>query len=156
MVDLDAPNGTAHNYYAPFLHWLSWIKNDQETLIPANASEPSDFAPYFGPAPPPGTGLHRYVVLLFTSQSSDWKTPKDFSKFNGSAIEDRIKFRINAFVEEAELSLAAANWCKVGYSQSNAPSPTPTGAVVSSDGTSTASFYSLSLFFLLLFTVGFS
>ncbi|KAF4972942.1 hypothetical protein FZEAL_9472 [Fusarium zealandicum] len=109
MVDLDAPNGTDSNSYAPFLHWSTFIPFGLDRL-PGNASNMSDFAPYFGPAPPPGTGPHRYAVLLWSSQNKTFQVPPSFQSFNASDITSRIKFDVQRFAHEGQMELAAANW----------------------------------------------
>ncbi|KAM0427841.1 hypothetical protein ACHAPT_007298 [Fusarium lateritium] len=109
LVDLDAPNGTDSNAYAPFLHWAKFIPSGA-TNLPGSPLNISDFAPYFGPAPPPGTGPHRYVVLLFGSQNSTFHVPPSFKGFNGTEVTDRIKFDIDTFADEGRLDLVAANW----------------------------------------------
>ncbi|KAL2694745.1 hypothetical protein Neosp_001331 [[Neocosmospora] mangrovei] len=110
LVDLDAPNGTDSNAYAPFLHWAKFIPSGVTTLPGGPPLNMSDFAPYFGPAPPPGTGPHRYVALLFGTQNSTFQVPPSFKEFNGTEVTDRIKFDIDTFVDEGKLDLVAANW----------------------------------------------
>ncbi|KAJ4328858.1 hypothetical protein N0V84_000645 [Fusarium piperis] len=110
LVDLDAPNGTDSNAYAPFLHWTKFIPSGVTTLPGAPPLNLSDFAPYFGPAPPPGTGPHRYVALLFSSSNSTFQVPPSFKEFNSSEVTDRIKFDIETFADEGRLDLVAANW----------------------------------------------
>ncbi|EEU37740.1 uncharacterized protein NECHADRAFT_88114 [Fusarium vanettenii 77-13-4] len=110
LVDLDAPNGTDSHAYAPFLHWVKFIPSGVTTLPGGPPLNMSDFAPYFGPAPPPGTGPHRYVTLLFGTQNSTFQVPPSFKQFNGTEVTDRIKFDIETFVDEGRLDLVAANW----------------------------------------------
>ncbi|KAF4470705.1 hypothetical protein FALBO_2394 [Fusarium albosuccineum] len=109
LVDLDAPNGTDSNSWSPFLHWAAFIPSSAQDL-PGNASRQSDFAPYYGPAPPQGTGPHRYVVLLFASHDKTFKVPSSFKDFDGSNVTDRVAFDIEKFALDAKLELAAANW----------------------------------------------
>ncbi|RSL51159.1 hypothetical protein CEP54_011571 [Fusarium duplospermum] len=110
LVDLDAPNGTDNNAYAPFLHWAKFIPSGITTLPGGPPLNTSDFAPYFGPAPPPGTGPHRYVALLFGSQNSTFHVPPSFKEFNGTEVTDRVRFGIDTFANEGRLDLVAANW----------------------------------------------
>jgi hypothetical protein len=110
LVDLDAPNGTHDHPYAPFLHWVTFLPFGEETS-PGNASNMSDFAPYFGPAPPSGTGSHRYTVLLFTSENTTLQVPPSFRSLKPATnISDRITFELDKFAEEGKLELVAANW----------------------------------------------
>ncbi|KAJ4218490.1 hypothetical protein NW759_008384 [Fusarium solani] len=110
LVDLDAPNGTDSNAYAPFLHWAKFIPFGVTNLPGGPPLNMSDFAPYFGPAPPPGTGPHRYVALLFGSQNSTFQVPPSFKEFNGTEVTNRVKFDIETFADEGRLELVAANW----------------------------------------------
>lgn len=59
MIDVDSPSRTDRSF-GPFLHWLvfniptpgDWRKGDQ-------------IVEYVGTGPTPGTGLHRYVILVY-------------------------------------------------------------------------------------------
>ncbi|GAA6036675.1 hypothetical protein JCM8097_001293 [Rhodosporidiobolus ruineniae] len=56
-----------------------------------------------GPAPPPGTGSHRYAFLLYREPAGS--SPK----FSGDK-EDRKSYDIKSFVEENKLTLIGANF----------------------------------------------
>lgn len=66
MHDPDAPRGD-------FLHWLVWDIPPSTEAIAANSLpvgalqgfNDSDELGYMGPAPPPGTGTHRYTFELY-------------------------------------------------------------------------------------------
>ncbi|EPB80812.1 phosphatidylethanolamine-binding protein [Ancylostoma ceylanicum] len=62
MIDVDAPS-RKDPFLSDYLHWMvvnipgSHLKNGDE------------LAPYMGPRPPPGSGPHRYYILLYKQQS---------------------------------------------------------------------------------------
>ncbi|KAJ4247451.1 hypothetical protein NW762_013126 [Fusarium torreyae] len=109
LVDLDAPNGTHDNSYAPFLHWAKVIPSGSSKLS-SNSSDMKEYAPYAGPAPPPGTGPHRYVALLFASSNSTFEIPPSFKDLDMLNVPDRIAFNISKFITEGKLKLAAGDW----------------------------------------------
>lgn len=109
MVDLDAGNATHPHAYSPLLHWSKVIPSGSSSLS-VNASTMSDFAFYFGPAPPPGSGPHRYVVLLFSNSNNTFEIPPNFKDFNSSNIPERFNFDVGGFMDEGKLELQAANW----------------------------------------------
>ncbi|KAM0549188.1 hypothetical protein ACHAPJ_009497 [Fusarium lateritium] len=143
LVDLDAPNGTHDNAYAPFLHWAKVIPSGSSKLS-SNSSDMKDYAPYAGPAPPPGTGPHRYVALLFASSNSTFEIPPGFKDLDMLDIPDRIAFNISKFIAEGKLKLAAGDWFT---SENKTETSVVTNAATS---TSVASvFLALGLYFLL-------
>ena len=68
-------------------------------------------ADYAGPGPPPVSGPHRYVFLLY-DQPADF----DVSKYapaggKGLGIKGRVRYNLAAFEREAGLGpVVAANW----------------------------------------------
>ena len=90
-----------HNFiyiFREFLHWLVIINseaNDQEKVL----------VPFMPSSPPEGSGIHRYVFLMFTS---------DALNFHGKEIEapaKRAKFSISKFVQNNNLGkLTAINF----------------------------------------------
>ena len=103
-----------------------------------------DYAPYAGPAPPPGTGPHRYVALLFASSNSTFEIPPGFKDLDMLDIPDRIAFNISKFIAEGKLKLAAGDWFT---SENKTETSVVTNAATS---TSVASgFLALGLYFLL-------
>lgn len=72
MVDPDAPSRTKPDY-REFRHWA--IVN-----IPGNSIEKGDVvADYIGSGPPKGTGLHRYVFLVYKQPAGKFKHDEPFS-----------------------------------------------------------------------------
>ncbi|XP_002073607.3 protein D2 [Drosophila willistoni] len=89
MVDADEPSGN-NPTHREYLHWL--VVN-----IPANQLTLGDRrAGYIGVTPAEGSGLHRYVFLLF-KQSDHMKF--DFPKVPKRNAEERGKFNTKEFVK---------------------------------------------------------
>ncbi|EYB81968.1 hypothetical protein Y032_0370g110 [Ancylostoma ceylanicum] len=80
MIDVDAPS-RKDPFLSDYLHWMvvnipgSHLKNGDE------------LAPYMGPRPPPGSGPHRYYILLYKQQS-----PVSSKKMSSRAHFDTSKF----------------------------------------------------------------
>ncbi|KAH7700373.1 Phosphatidylethanolamine-binding protein PEBP [Aphelenchoides avenae] len=82
MVDPDAPSPSDPSARS----WVHWLVIN----IPGDKiSQGVRMAGYDGPTPPPGTGLHRYVLLAF-SQEAQIGSPK-FTGISGFNVEDFIK-----------------------------------------------------------------
>ncbi|RWS24036.1 protein D3-like protein [Leptotrombidium deliense] len=74
MVDPDAPS-RQNPTHAEYLHWL---------VINIQGKSRDEVANYVGPAPPQGTGLHRYVLLIFIQN-----TRLEIDEEDQEAIEKR-------------------------------------------------------------------
>ncbi|KAH8920730.1 PEBP-like protein [Atractiella rhizophila] len=137
MIDHDAGEN------ADVLHWLQ----TDLTVGDNNAleSKVKAAAPYAGPAPPEGSGTHRYVSLLYT-QPADFVLPSSLQNLpavpeSGSA---RLKFSLTDFVSENNLgSPAGGMFFKSTYDNVAIPSNTisdsatgalPTGAAATTTG----------------------
>jgi hypothetical protein len=103
FVDLDPPAAIG-----PLLHWLAALPSDVDTLT-ANDSSSASVAPYLGPNPPPGTGLHRYVFFLLNNPSDEFALPPGYGGLT-NGTEARFNFSIDAFMEAGGFTLAAANY----------------------------------------------
>ncbi|KAH7724280.1 Phosphatidylethanolamine-binding protein PEBP [Aphelenchoides avenae] len=69
MVDPDAPSRKSPTI-REFLHWM--VVN-----VPGNqVGRGTVMAPYAGAGPPKGTGLHRYVLLVYKQPAKIWPYPK--------------------------------------------------------------------------------
>src|SRR6266487_6952850 len=69
MIDPDAPNRETHKAR----NWKHWVVVN----IPGNdVDKGEEETPYARPTPPLGSGLHRYVFLVY-KQSQKIKTPTD-------------------------------------------------------------------------------
>lgn len=88
MVDPDAPS--RENPTMRFwLHWM--IVNNDET-----------FFPFFPPGPPPGTGKHRYIMILFEQEDQI-----DIDKLK-QMITERPNFDLYKFIKKYNLSFIDA------------------------------------------------
>jgi len=89
MVDPDAPGG----------HWLHWI---QMNIKGSQAGRDGDTITFYaGPTPPKGTGVHRYVFLLF----------KQHGKLDQATIKARNKFHVREFMKKHHLGdPVGCNW----------------------------------------------
>lgn len=102
---------------SPILHWI------QSDLVPATTSETDGPGPaqltsethpivdYAPPGPPPGSGPHRYIFILYEQPANfDYKkfAPKDNGKVG---IWPRVRYDIAAFEKKAGLGgIVAANY----------------------------------------------
>ncbi|KAI6028955.1 phosphatidylethanolamine-binding protein [Pisolithus marmoratus] len=113
MTDPDAPS-RKNPRLAQWRHWVvTGIKAPQLTEavtghLSAHFTE-LPVTPYYGPAPPPGTGPHRYVLLLYREPPSGIRIPPDAPERKNSP-EHRAKWDAAAFAEEYGLKLVAANF----------------------------------------------
>lgn len=83
LTDPDAPSNHDHKW----LEYCHWIATDIPLSPPANKEDvihtldianATQLVPYEGPAPPPSTGKHRYVFLLYKqAQAAKLPAPKD-------------------------------------------------------------------------------
>jgi phosphatidylethanolamine-binding protein (PEBP) family uncharacterized protein len=95
-VDPDAPS-KENPRFGPFRHWVL-------TNIPGSAdfTQASELSTYMGPAPPPKTGDHRYIFLLY-------KQAQINASF-GILSEKRMKFDYKAFAAQNNLELIGVNF----------------------------------------------
>ncbi|XP_075144496.1 protein D3-like [Haematobia irritans] len=98
MTDPDAPSCKTPSF-REYQHWL--VVN-----IRGSAIDRGDIlTAYVGSAPPQGTGLHRYVFLLFKQMEKLKFTEKHIPKNNGS---NRGKFSTEKFIQKYKLGEAIA------------------------------------------------
>ncbi|XP_076295060.1 protein D2 [Lasioglossum baleicum] len=106
MTDPDAP--TRKGYNREFRHWL--VGNIPEE----NVAKGEVLAEYVGPAPPKGTGKHRYVFLVYKqNQGSITFDERRLSNRDG---QQRRRFSIKKFAEKYNLEgPIAGNFMKAEY-----------------------------------------
>ncbi|XP_063896756.1 protein D3-like [Helicoverpa armigera] len=105
FVDPDAPSRISPTSRA-FLHWL--VGN-----VPGNDVMAGDvIAEYIGSGPGEGSGLHRYVFLVY-EQPSELVFME--TRVNNTSTENRASFSISAFAEKYDLTLIAGNFYQAEY-----------------------------------------
>lgn len=89
---------------SPVLHWLQagFTVTSTGDLV----SSDSAIAFWAGPGPPPISGPHRYIFLLY-EQPADFDA-KLFSKASGFGIKDRMRWDVSKFEKLAKLGSAVA------------------------------------------------
>ncbi|XP_061395208.1 protein D3-like [Musca vetustissima] len=98
MTDPDAPSRTDPKF-REFRHWL--VVN-----IPGNHIDQGEvLAAYIGSGPPKGTGLHRYVFLLYKQSG---KLEFDEARVGNNSRQDRPKFKAAKFAEKYNLGAPIA------------------------------------------------
>ncbi|VVC35367.1 Phosphatidylethanolamine-binding, conserved site,Phosphatidylethanolamine-binding protein [Cinara cedri] len=112
FTDPDVPSRT-NPINKEFLHWL--VVN-----IPGNrVKDGKVIADYVGPAPPKGTGLHRYVFLVFEQEDGMYNFPK-FNFIDNRTAVGRPLFSTNLFLMDNNLIIIplAGNFFKAQYDDS--------------------------------------
>ncbi|UJR16399.1 hypothetical protein I4U23_003302 [Adineta vaga] len=98
MVDPDAPSRD-DAVKGPVLHWL--VANFQDKDL----KDGQTIYSYKGPAPPAGSGPHRYIFFLYQSIE---KIPEDKIE-----SEQRLRFPLQKYVTDNRLGLLAATYFTV-------------------------------------------
>ncbi|CAF1014024.1 unnamed protein product [Rotaria sp. Silwood1] len=98
MVDPDAPQ-RGNERAGPWLHWIhtGFVGND--------LSKGRTLADYQGPAPPPGTGPHQYIFLLYKSAIPP---PQYGGSISASDSGQRKQFHLRKVEHDLQLRLIAA------------------------------------------------
>ena len=98
--DPDAPS-RANPKFGEWHHWLV-------TNIPgSDLSQADTMSEYVGAGPPPDTGLHRYVFLLF-KQPSGKQSFEGLSKLTNRSMDGRPKWKVREFSDKYGLGQAVA------------------------------------------------
>uniref|UniRef100_A0A336MQQ6 CSON005508 protein n=2 Tax=Culicoides sonorensis TaxID=179676 RepID=A0A336MQQ6_CULSO len=93
MTDPDAPS----RKNPKFREWHHWLVGN----IPGNKVEEGEtIAQYIGAGPPRGTGLHRYVFLIFKQKG---KIKFEETLLTNSSADGRGRFNTKAFVKKYNL-----------------------------------------------------
>ncbi|KAH7958250.1 hypothetical protein HPB49_000280 [Dermacentor silvarum] len=95
LLDPDAPSRKDPK----MRHWLHWL------VVNVPHNDTTTLTKYAGPTPPPGTGPHRYVFLVYKQKRAIARNGlKGFGK-------ERAKFNLTAFLEAADAKeLVAGNF----------------------------------------------
>ncbi|CAO3599286.1 unnamed protein product [Absidia cylindrospora] len=102
LIDPDVPSTSNHSL-GPYNHWtVVNIPGGQQEKV----NDPStQLVAYHGPAPPPRSGDHRYIFLLYKQQSQ----LQTFQPLPSSG-DDRKKFDFKHFAETNHLELIGVNF----------------------------------------------
>lgn len=107
MNDPDAPS-RQNPEFGEISHWLV-------TNIPgSDVSKGEEMTEYIGSGAPKGTGLHRYILLLYKQSSGKM----DFSALptvTKTTLEGRRKHKVRDFAEQHKLQLVAGNFFLAEY-----------------------------------------
>ncbi|KAG0209296.1 hypothetical protein BGX28_010399 [Mortierella sp. GBA30] len=104
MTDPDAPsrNDPKNREYR---HWVISNVSGSSDFQPASLSQGSVLTEYMGPAPPAGSGPHRYVFLLYKQKPSS-----DVVALSTPLTTSRGKFKAKQFSTHTNLELVGANY----------------------------------------------
>ncbi|KIN97415.1 hypothetical protein M404DRAFT_1006053 [Pisolithus tinctorius Marx 270] len=113
MTDPDAPS----RKNPKLAQWRHWVVTGIKAPHPSEALTGHldgrftelPVTPYHGSTPPPGTGPHRYVLLLYREPASGLTIPPDAPERRNSP-DDRAKWDAAVFAEEYGLKPVAANF----------------------------------------------
>ncbi|KAK3049025.1 hypothetical protein LTR09_009679 [Extremus antarcticus] len=120
-IDLDAPF-PSFSFLGPILHWFQSGLRASASSTPSTSGDSigtqltalgiPHIVDYAGAGPPPGSGPHRYIFLLY-QQSGDFDASKHAVVKEGQkvGISKRIKYDFAALVRDAKLGEpVAGNW----------------------------------------------
>ncbi|KAL8277356.1 hypothetical protein RQP46_010196 [Phenoliferia psychrophenolica] len=108
MADPDAPS-RFFSFLGIIRHWLKGgLKGAGDTKVEVSEAAMS---PHMGPGPPPYTGAHRYIFLLYMNTTEEGLLPAEKQKtFSSSTMPQRMRWDLAAFVQENGLELVGANY----------------------------------------------
>ncbi|KAG0321475.1 hypothetical protein BGZ99_003908 [Dissophora globulifera] len=104
MTDPDAPsrqNPTMREYR----HWVVTNIPSGSAMEPASLSKGTELTEYMGPAPPAGSGLHRYIFLLYKQPTNNVS-----ALLSTPLASDRKQFKVKDFTTQAGLELVGVNY----------------------------------------------
>ncbi len=102
FLDPDAPS-RAKPESRCWLHWAWGNCSGSDVLTGEYNKSGQELIPYITPAPPRGSGPHRYTYLLFKQEGESLLEAWDKQ-------HDRTKFNVKTFMEENQLGDAAIGW----------------------------------------------
>ncbi|KAL7642798.1 UNVERIFIED_CONTAM: hypothetical protein RMT77_006086 [Armadillidium vulgare] len=105
MTDPDAPSRKEPK----FREWHHWLVGN----IPgSDVSKGETLSQYVGSGPPKGTGLHRYVYLVYKQPG---KLTFDEPRLTNTSGDNRAKFSAKKFAAKYKLDLIAGNFYQAQY-----------------------------------------
>ncbi|KAF9579693.1 hypothetical protein BGW38_003946 [Lunasporangiospora selenospora] len=106
MTDPDAPSRNEPRM-REYRHWIvtNLSGSSPTEFAPSNLSQGTELTSYMGPAPPRGTGPHRYVFLLYKQSHGT-----NVDTLQQSLSSDRPGFRAKQFSSHGQLELVGANY----------------------------------------------
>ncbi|GAA5968303.1 hypothetical protein JCM21900_001165 [Sporobolomyces salmonicolor] len=104
VLDPDAPSRSTP-YWSPFLHYALPGLKPKHGKVEMTSDALVEWTP---PAPPAGSGPHRYVYLLYLQPTLSVSLPASRPSIN--TTEDRMGFPHEDFIKENKLKLVGANY----------------------------------------------
>ncbi|KAF9142281.1 hypothetical protein BGX30_002989 [Mortierella sp. GBA39] len=104
MTDPDAPSRKDPTM-REYRHWVVANISGTSDFQPANVAQGAVVSPYMGPAPPAGSGPHRYIFLLYKQTPST-----NISALTTPLAPQRQGFKAKQFSSHAHLELVGANY----------------------------------------------
>ncbi|KAF8939712.1 phosphatidylethanolamine-binding protein [Dissophora ornata] len=104
MTDPDAPSRQNHRM-REYRHWIVSNISGTSDFQPASVAQGTEVTPYMGPAPPSGSGPHRYIFLLYKQTPSS-----DVATLSRPLTTERPKFKTMQFTSHAGLELVGVNY----------------------------------------------
>ncbi|KAF9422038.1 hypothetical protein BGZ94_008689 [Podila epigama] len=90
--------------WGEYRHWVVSNLSGASDFQPANVSQGTELTAYMGPAPPQGSGPHRYVFLLYK------QAPGTAQVLSNPLTSQRNNFSTNDFTSQTNLQLVGANY----------------------------------------------
>ncbi|OAP62310.1 hypothetical protein AYL99_04513 [Fonsecaea erecta] len=103
-LDLDAPF-PSFALLSPALHWLQTGLTVEGPSGDLTSPDPA-VVHWVGPGPPPFSGPHRYIFLLY-DQPTDFDAGQ-FTKAGGFGAKERMRWDLSRFEQQAKLGPAVA------------------------------------------------
>ncbi|KAF9088250.1 hypothetical protein BGX29_007016 [Mortierella sp. GBA35] len=104
MTDPDAPSRKDPKM-REYRHWVIANISGTSDFQPANVAQGAVVSPYMGPAPPAGSGPHRYIFLLYKQTPST-----NVAALTTPLAPQRQGFKAKQFSSQAHLELVGANY----------------------------------------------
>jgi len=105
MTDPDAPSKD-NPEWSEYAHWIAQVTLPNKTEEVVHNKDSKDVLEFAGPAPPEGTGPHRYLLLLLQGDKTDAQAPSERKKWGNSEQRTGVK----QWAEQNGLKPVAANF----------------------------------------------